>query len=56
MLLLRHGGDDVLVQSDLCVDWDQMKKMSRNELTGSTLASTNPPAIGVEYNFLVTPG
>jgi hypothetical protein len=35
---------------------DQENKMSWNDLTGSTLASTNPPNIGVLYNFFVTPG
>jgi hypothetical protein len=32
------------------------QNMNSNGLTGSTLASTNPPAISVLYNFLVTPG
>ena len=55
MLSLRHEVDDVRVPS---VPGQNEKKTtnSQNEITGSTLASTNPPAIGVLYNFLVTPG
>jgi hypothetical protein len=50
--LLRREENDVHVRSDPSVGSDQDKKLSGNELTGSTLASINPPAIGVLYNLL----
>lgn len=55
VLLLRHAEDGVRVQSDPEVGLNQKKEVRIN-LTGSTLASTNPPAIGVLYSFVVTPG